>query len=59
MSIIEMFKNQPLIIQILDIAFIISLIYEIISGNGINISLWILGLTIILDLYLRYFKKEE
>ena len=54
-----MFKNQPLIIQILDIAFIISLIYEIISGNGINISLWILGLTIILDLYLRYFKKEE
>ena len=59
MSIIETFKNQPLIIQIADIAFIISLIYEIITGNGINISLWILGLTIILDLFLRFFKKEE
>ena len=59
MSIIETFKNQPLIIQIADIAFIISLIYEIITGKGINISLWILGLTIILDLFLSFFKKEE
>lgn len=59
MNFVEMFKNQPLIVQVLDIAFIISLIYEIATCNNVNLSLWILGLTIILDLYLRYFKKEE
>lgn len=59
MNLIELFRSQALIVQILDIAFIISLAYEIIAGNGVNISLWILGLIIVVSLYLRYFKKEE
>ena len=59
MNFVEMFKNQPLIVQILDIAFIVSLVYEIITCNSVNISLWILGLIIAITLYLRYFKKEE
>lgn len=59
MNLIELFRSQAPIVQILDIAFIISLVYEIISWNGVNISLWILGLIIVVSLYLRYFKKEE
>ena len=59
MNLIEMFRSQALIVQILDIAFIASLAYEIITWNSVNISLWILGLIIVVSLYLRYFKKEE
>ncbi len=59
MYLIETFKNQPLIVKILDTAFIISLVYEITTCNSVNISLWILGLIIAITLYLRYFKKEE
>jgi hypothetical protein len=59
MNPIEMLKNQPLAVKILDIAFIVSLVYEIITCNSVNISLWILGLIIAITLYLRYFKKEE
>lgn len=59
MNPIEMFTSQAPIVQILDIAFIASLAYEIIIWNSLNISLWILGLIITVSLYLRYFKKEE
>ena len=59
MNLIEMFRSQATIVQILDIAFIASLAYEIITWNSVNISLWILGLIIVVSLYLRYFKKEE
>ena len=59
MNLIEMFRSQATIVQILDIAFIASLIYEIIAWKGVNISLWILGLIIVVSLYVRYFKKEE
>ena len=50
MNLIEMFRS---------IAFIATLAYEIITWNSVNISLWILGLIIVVSLYLRYFKKEE
>lgn len=56
MVLIEMFRNQPLIVQTLDIAFVISFIYEIVTWNSVNLSLWILGLIIVLGLY---FKKKE
>ena len=59
MGLIEKFRHQPLIIQALDVAFIVSFIYEVITWNSVNISLWILGLLIITSLYLWYFKKEE
>ena len=59
MNLIEMFRSQAPIVQILDIVFIASLAYEIITWNSVNISLWILGLIIVVSLYLRYFKKEE
>jgi hypothetical protein len=59
MNLIEMFRSQAPIVQILDIVFIASLAYEIITWNSVNISLWILGLIIIVSLYQRYFKKEE
>ena len=59
MNLIEMFRSQALIVQILDIVFIASLAYEIITWNSVNISLWILGLVIVVSLYQRYFKKEE
>ena len=59
MNLIEMFRSQARIVQILDIVFIASLVYEIITWNSVNISLWILGLIIVVSLYLRYFKKEE
>ena len=59
MNLIEMFRSQARIVQIVDIVFIASLAYEIITWNSVNISLWILGLIIVVSLYLRYFKKEE
>ena len=59
MNLIEMFRSQAPIVQILDIVFIASLAYEIITWNSVNISLWILGLIIVVSLYQRYFKKEE
>ena len=59
MNIIEKFRSQALIVKILDIAFIVSVIYEIIALNSLNISLWILGLIIIIGLYSRHLKKEE
>ena len=59
MGLMEKFRNQPLIVQALDIIFVVSLIYEIVTWNRVNISLWILGLTIIVSLYMKYVKKEE
>ena len=59
MNIIEKFRSQALIVKILDIAFIVSVIYEIIALNSLNISLWRLGLIIIICLYSRHLKKEE
>ena len=59
MGLMEKFRTQPLIVQALDIIFVVSLIYEIVTWNRVNISLWILGLTIIVSLYMKYVKKEE
>ena len=59
MSLIDAFKNQHIIIQILDVLFVISFIYEVITLNSVNISLWILGLLIIVEFCKWFFKKEE
>jgi len=59
MNLIEEFKNQHIIFKILDILFIISLICEITLFRSLNISLWILGLIIVIKFCEWFFKKEE
>ncbi len=59
MGLIEEFKKESTILQILDVAFIISLIYEILTFNGIFICTTILGIMAIVRFYEWFSKKEE
>ena len=56
---IEEFKKESTTLKILDIAFIISLIYEILTFNGITICTTILGIIAIVRFYEWFSKKEE
>ena len=59
MRLIEEFKKESTTLKILDIAFIISLIYEILTFNGITICTTILGIIAIVRFYEWFSKKEE
>lgn len=56
---IESFKNQHVILQVLEIIFIVSLILEIITVQNIKIAGYILFLILIIKLISWFFKKEE
>ena len=59
MDLIEKFKNQSTIIKILDIGFIVAFIYEVLTFNGGNLCLIILGLIVMVEFFQWFFKKEE
>lgn len=59
MDLIEKFKNQSTIIKILDIAFIVAFIYEVLTLNGTNLCIIILGLIVMVEFFQWFFKKEE
>ncbi|AMD18331.1 hypothetical protein TL18_10115 [Methanobrevibacter sp. YE315] len=59
MKIIDKFRNQHIIVQILDIAFILVLIYELVTMKTLSISLAILFLIIFIPFCQWFFKKEE
>ena len=55
----EKYKEQPMT-QILTIACIISLIYDFINiRSGIYISAFVIGISIIIEFCMWFFKKEE
>ena len=56
----ETFKKQPKILQILTILCILSIIYDFINlGSGIYISAIVVGISIIIEFCMWFFKKEE
>ncbi|WP_458456140.1 hypothetical protein [Methanobrevibacter sp.] len=59
MKIIDAFRKQHIIVQILDIIFIIVLIYELITMHSLLISWILLFLIIVIPLYQNFFKKEK
>ena len=59
MRLIEAFKEESTILKILDIALIISLVYEILTFKGILICTTIFGLMAIVRFFEWFFKKEE
>lgn len=59
MDLIEKFKNQSSVIKILDIAFIVAFIYEVLTLNGTNLCIIILGLIVMVEFFQWFFKKEE
>lgn len=59
MRIIEEFKKESTILKILDIALIISLIYEILTFKGLFLFTTIFGLIVIVRFFEWFFKKEE
>ena len=59
MNLIEKFKNQSTLVKILDLAFIVAFIYEIVTFNAANLCLFILGLIVIVKFFEWFFKKEE
>lgn len=61
MKIIDSFKNQPKAIQVLDIIFIICIVYEfilMIFGMQLNMSMSLLMLFIILVTTIRGLKSS-
>ena len=59
MGLIDSFKKESTILKILDVALIISLIYEIVTFKGIIICTTIFGLMAIVRFCEWFFKKEE
>ena len=59
MDLIERFKNQSTIMKILDIAFVVAFIYEVITFNGTNLCIIILGLIVMAEFFQWFIKKEE
>ena len=57
---VENYKKQPKTTQILTIACAISLIYDFINlESGIHISVFVIGISIIIEFFIWFFKKEE
>jgi hypothetical protein len=56
---IESFKGQPILLQILEIIFIASFIFEIITVQHVKIAGYILFLIFVIKLITWFFKKEE
>jgi uncharacterized integral membrane protein len=59
MKIIDKFKKQPAIIKVLDVLFIVVLIYEILTMHVLAISWAILFLILAIPFCQWFFKKEE
>ena len=58
-GIIEIFKNQHIILQILDVLFIMTFVYGIISMNVVSITWILLGLLVLIPICQQYFKKKN
>ena len=58
--ILNGFKKQPKTMQIFEVMCVISLLYDITHiNNEFYISTIIIGLAVIVNLYMWFFKKEE
>ncbi|MEE1129778.1 MAG: hypothetical protein UHW99_07330 [Methanobrevibacter sp.] len=57
--IIDIFKNQHIIIRILTIIFVVSAIFELITIQNFNITWTIFLILIIAEFCQWFFKKEE
>lgn len=58
-EIVEKFRKQHTLIQILDVAFIMVFIYGIITMNVVSITWILLALLVAIPLCQWFFKKEE
>lgn len=58
-GIVEIFKNQHIILQILDVLFIMTFVYGIISRNVVSITWILLGLLVLIPLCQQCFKKKN
>ena len=58
-GIVERFKNQHIILQILDVLFIMTFVYGIISMNVVSLTGILLGLLVLIPVCQQYFKKKN
>lgn len=59
MGLIEKFRKQHILIQILDISFVAVLIYEIMTMKFHSITIAMLFLMFLIPFCQEFFKKEE
>ena len=59
MGLIEKFRKQNLLIQILDILFVIVIIYDMITMKFHSITIVILFLLFLIPFCQEFFKKED
>lgn len=59
MNLIETFKKQSAVVKILNIAFIVALIYNILTFSVTDICIILLGLIAIVKFIEWFLKKEE
>ena len=59
MNLIEKFKNQHIVIKILDIAFVVSFAYEAVTLKNIQITLWIACILVLVECFKGFLKKES
>lgn len=57
-ELIEKFKNQHIVVQILEIAFIVLFIYQLVTVQQLRITSYIFGLLVI-ALFIEWFLKKE
>ena len=57
-ELIEKFKNQHIVVQILIIAFIVLFIYQLVTVQQLRITSYIFGLLVI-ALFIEWFLKKE
>lgn len=57
-ELIEKFKNQHIVVQILEIAFIVLFIYQLVTVQQLRITSYIFGL-LVLALFIEWFLKKE
>lgn len=58
-EIVEKFKNQHILLQILDVVFIAVFVYGIITMNVVSITWLLLGLLVAIPLCQWFLKKED
>lgn len=59
MNLIEKFKNQHIVIKMLDIAFVISFAYEAVTLNNFQVTLWIACILVLVECFKGFLKKES
>lgn len=57
-EIVEKFRNQHIILQILDVVFLMVFVYAIATENVVSVSWILLGLIAIIPICQCYLKKE-